>query len=72
LSRIINFLLVGRRKGKMATSTFDTKFVIKDPEAIKNLEKAMGKRKKYVPKHNIDEAIDDGVKKLKHSLSHSK
>ncbi len=56
----------------MATSTFDTKFVIKDPEAIKNLEKAMGKRKKYVPKHNIDEAIDDGVKKLKHSLSHSK
>lgn len=56
----------------MATSSFDKKFIIKDPKALKNLEKALeNAEEKYIPKRDIDKEIDKGVKKLNQSLLRS-
>ncbi len=60
----------------MATISFDKDFIIKDPKALSNLEKAIDNATnnavgKHVPKTDIDKEIDEGVKKLKQSLSRS-
>ena len=55
----------------MATSSFDTKFIIKDPKALKNLKKALNDSRPYTPTHDADKAIHEGVEKLKQSLSRS-
>ena len=56
----------------MATSSFDTDFVVEDPKAVKNLGKAAENAKKYTPKNNFNETVNEGIKTLKQSLSHSK
>ena len=59
------------RRGEMATSSFNTKFIIKDPKALENLKKALDNTQPYTPTHDADKAIHQGVEKLKQSLSRS-
>ena len=54
----------------MPTSSFETKFVIKNRQAVKNLELAIEAKQK-LPNNNVAEKIKSGVQRFKESFPNS-